>query len=178
MFEHERLSTCWHFREMYPSTISCKKIAHRSYMPASPGSLTLTSVDTCLCWHSELFMRPLGSAWLWVIRHWDRGSMWMSACLPIFVTAQTCRQIIYITLQCTDHTTALDDNFFDFKGTTWLRRLQLRQQSTIEAWILDVVFYFLQMELPDRRRKRGRPLRICGCSEGGRAKTWFDRGGW
>lgn len=55
--------------------------------------------------------------------------------------------------------------------------LQLRQQTTIEAWILDVVFYFLQMELPDRRRKRGRPRRICGCSEGGRAKTWFDRGG-
>lgn len=55
--------------------------------------------------------------------------------------------------------------------------LQLRQQSTIEAWILDVVFYFLQMELPDRRRKRGRPRRICGCSEGGRAKTWFDKGG-
>lgn len=25
MFEHERLSTCWHFREMYPSTIACKK---------------------------------------------------------------------------------------------------------------------------------------------------------
>lgn len=170
MFEHERLSTCWHFREMYPSTISCKKkIAHRSYLPASPGSLTLTSVDTCLCWHSELFMRPLGSAWLWVIRHWDRGSMWMSACLPIFVTAQTCRQIIYITLQCTDHT---------IWQLFWLLLLQLRQQSTIEAWILDVVFYFLQMELPDRRRKRGRPRRICGCTEGGRAKTWFDKGGW
>lgn len=88
-------------------------------MPASPGhSLLLIPVSVDIqscswdCWDL------LGSESSDIETGPHRGSMWMSACLPIFVTAQTCRQIIYITLQCTDHTTSLEDNFFDFKGTT------------------------------------------------------------